>query len=142
MDYDLANEILYSHAKTPLIRPKLAKFQSYYKSKNLSCGDTFEIWLSLEDGNISLGYNVNGCTVNKGVSSLFLSYIERQKVADAIDVINQAKGLITTGIVTDNSAEKLTPLITLYEIPTRWQCGLLCIESTYIALTALLKPSL
>jgi nitrogen fixation NifU-like protein len=126
---DLYNAEIMERGRRPKHMRRLDTFDATARGDNPMCGDRVQVWLKFSpDGAIAeTGFEARGCEISKASADLMVDAVKQQKPADARALFTAFRRLVQTGACPDCGAdlEKLRPLASVHEYPSRVKCATL-----------------
>jgi len=126
---DLYNAEIMERGRRPRHMRRLENFDATARGDNPMCGDRVQVWLKYSpDGAIAdTGFEARGCEISKASADLMVDAVNQQKPADARALFAAFRTMVQTGTCPECSAdlEKLRPLASVHEFPSRVKCATL-----------------
>ena len=138
---DLYAEVVMDHNRTPRNFKKIEDADSSAEGFNPLCGDQISLYLTLDsDGGIEdIGYVAAGCAISKAAASMMSEAVKGRSSADAQQVIDNFRLLLTSKTGDDFDYEILGDLEILEGVskfPTRIKCATLPVHTLASALNS------
>ncbi|MSO90606.1 MAG: SUF system NifU family Fe-S cluster assembly protein [Acetobacteraceae bacterium] len=130
---DLYQDVILDHGRRPRHGTRLAAFDATAKGDNPMCGDRVQLWLKYAPDNTidDIGFEARGCAISVASADLMAEIVRGRSPADTKALFGAFRDMVSTGICPDCSAslaeplEKLKPLSSVYEYPSRVKCATL-----------------
>jgi nitrogen fixation protein NifU and related proteins len=117
---EIYKQKMIDHYRNPRNFGKMENFTHSFKVQNLSCGDTIEVWLEVDDnGTIEEAtFFGDGCVIALASSSLLTEQIKGKKITE----------------VSNYTSETIVNMLGIELQPARLKCALMSLEATQKAL--------
>ena len=126
---DLYNAEIMERGRRPRHMRRLDTFDATARGDNPMCGDRVQVWLKYSpDGAIAdTGFEARGCEISKASADLMVDAVNHQKPSEARALFSAFRTMVQTGACPDCGAdlEKLRPLASVHEYPSRVKCATL-----------------
>ncbi len=135
----LYEEVILDHNRNPRNYPKKPSGTNHSAHGfNPLCGDEFQIHLRVEDNIIAdVGFEGAGCAISTASASLMTEALKGKKIADADNIFEEVRRLLTEEKQKGDPADflgKLTVLTGVKEFPMRVKCATLAWHTMHAAL--------
>ena len=135
---DLYQEVILDHSKHPhnyhTIEGASLKAEGY----NPLCGDKVTVFLKMAgDKIVDIGFQGSGCAISKSAASVMTDEVKGKTKAEAENLIEKFRELVTGAKADQPSAEELGKLAVfsgVCEFPTRVKCAILSWHTLHAAL--------
>ena len=136
---DLYREVILEHYKRPRNFGKLEGANLQSQGHNPSCGDRVALELLLEDDRIqAIHFCGSGCAISTASASMLTELIQGKTQAEALELIEQFKGMIVDGTPPSRELGRLAALAGTHQFPARVKCATLAWNALEQALRAAL----
>ncbi|MDR3538320.1 MAG: SUF system NifU family Fe-S cluster assembly protein [Acetobacteraceae bacterium] len=130
---DLYQEVILEHGRHPRHGKRLEAFDATAKGDNPMCGDRVQVWLRYgpNDTIAEAGFEARGCAISVASADLMAETVPNRSKADARVLFAAFRDMARTGTCPDCGAaladplERLAPLSSVHEYPSRVKCATL-----------------
>jgi len=125
---DLYQQIILHHSRQPHHFGRLPEATHVYKADNPLCGDSYEIFLQVEDGTIrQVAFEGAGCAISKASASLMTDTVTGKSLAEFEAVFARFHALVLGGATAPTPEEmgKLAAFSGIWKFPARVKCAML-----------------
>lgn len=134
----LYQKVVMEHARTPHNFGSLDGFSASGEGDNPMCGDSFKVFVKLEDEVITdVTFTGAGCAVSKSSASVMTEQVKGKTVNEVKAIFEQFQELVNGEVEPEDADEKLGDLLAfagIAEFPVRIQCATLAWEALMEAL--------
>ncbi|MEM6765049.1 MAG: Fe-S cluster assembly sulfur transfer protein SufU [Bacteroidota bacterium] len=129
----LYKTVILSHSKQPYKFGKRENSLHLLKAYNPICGDKFELYVEVEDGNITdLGFHGYGCSISKASTSVLATYIEGKSLKESLAITKAYLDMLNPDIQLNNQLdEDFLAFAAAREFPGRLTCASLSWEEIH-----------
>ncbi len=137
---DLYQQVILDHCKKPRNFHELVAATNSAQGHNPLCGDNLKLFLTL-DGDVikDASFVGSGCCISKASASLLTDNIKGKTKAEAEQMFERVREMVTTGKVVGDVA-KLAVFAGVYKYPARVKCAILSWHALMGALKGEAKP--
>lgn len=134
---DLYQQIIIDHSQHPHNFCELDNPGYTKEGYNPLCGDKIILYINKKNGIITdISFQGSGCAISTASASLMTDAIKGKTIAEALELFDKFKELITTGKVAEiEKLGKLAVLAGVSEFPMRLKCATLAWHTLKNALT-------
>ena len=126
---DLYQEMVMDHNSRPRNFRKVEDADWSLEGYNPLCGDRYTVYLKLDGGLISdIGFQGSGCAISRSSASLMTESVKGKTTAEAREIFEAFRHMMTRGPGADFDADKLGDLEILSgvtDFPIRVKCATL-----------------
>ena len=127
---DLYQEVVMDHNRRPRNFKKLENAQRSAEGFNPLCGDQISLYLNVDDDGVieDIGFVGAGCAISKATASMMTEAVKGKKVAQAEEIFNAFRHMLTRAPEEEYDYELLGDLEILQGVsrfPTRIKCATL-----------------
>lgn len=135
---DLYQEIILHHSRNPRHFGPLPHSTHQAKAENPLCGDSYQVYLQVDDDNRikDATFEGAGCAISKASASLMTDAIIGKTVAEADALFEQFHNLVRgpEHNVNPETMGKLAAFSGVWKFPARVKCAILCWHAVHNAL--------
>ena len=135
---ELYRDIVMEHNRRPRNFRKMEHPTCSLEGYNPLCGDRVTLFLQLEDDRIAdIAFQGSGCAISRASASMMTESVKGKSKAEADELFNAVRGMLTRAPGSDFDGEKLGDLAILAgvaEFPTRIKCATLSWHALHTAL--------
>jgi nitrogen fixation NifU-like protein len=130
---ELYQEVILDHGRNPRYGHRLAVYDATAKGDNPMCGDRIEVFVKLAgDGTIeATGFEARGCAISVASADLMAETVQGRGKNATRALFETFREMVRTGTCPehdaglDESLERLAPLSSVHEYPSRVKCATL-----------------
>jgi nitrogen fixation NifU-like protein len=131
---DLYQQVILDHCKHPRNFRELPQCSCAAQGHNPLCGDQLKLFLALEGDVIKdASFVGSGCCISKASASLLTENVKGKSRAEAVQMFERVRGLVTTGQATGDVG-KLAVFAGVHKYPARVKCAILAWHALMSAL--------
>jgi len=136
---ELYQEVILDHSKHPRNFGKPESFSHEAHGYNPLCGDTVNVYLSLNDDGIvsDISFNGKGCAISVASASMMTEILKNKTRSEAEEIFEQFHNLVTGETETlpeTEDGERLMVLAGVKQFPMRVKCATLSWHAVHSAL--------
>jgi nitrogen fixation NifU-like protein len=135
---DLYQEIILNHSRHPRHFGRLENATHHIKADNPLCGDSYEVFLRVDEGGIirDATFEGAGCAISKASASLMTDAVIGHSIQDFETLFARFHDLVRgTGTApAPDSMGKLAAFSGIWKFPARVKCAILCWHAARTAL--------
>lgn len=124
---ELYQQVILDHNKSPRNFRKIENPSLFAEGYNPLCGDKINIYLNLDNDNISdISFQGSGCAISKASASIMTSMLKGKTKKEAEELFNRFHDLVTDKLGDDPNIQdlgKLAVLAGVREFPMRVKCA-------------------
>ena len=145
---ELYQEVILDHNKNPRNFRVMDDANRHASGNNPLCGDKVEVYLRVNgDGTIDdVSFQGSGCAISKSSASLMTTMLKGKSIADANDLFDKFRAVMTSGPGAEVSEEtleeigKLGVFAGVRDYPARVKCASLAWHTVHAALANVPDP--
>jgi nitrogen fixation NifU-like protein len=125
---DLYQEVILDHGRKPRHGTRLAAFDATARGDNPMCGDRIQIWVKYgTDRTITeTGFEARGCAISVASADLMAETVAGLAPGEITPMFEAFQSMARTGLCPDCARlERLRPLASVHEYPSRLKCATL-----------------
>ncbi len=127
---DLYQDIILHHSRAPRHFGQLEQHSHHIKADNPLCGDSYELFLQIDDQGIirNATFQGAGCAISKASTSLMLDAIIGKSIQEAEELFIHFQRLVKepgSPESQDESMGKLAAFSGVWKFPSRVKCAIL-----------------
>ncbi len=119
---ELYQELIIDHSKNPKNFGTLKNADFYAEGINPLCGDSYEVFIKMEDGKIAeVKFTGNGCAISKSSGSMMTQALIGKSKKDALLLLEDFRNLLSGDLKKDLG--KLSVFRGVHDYPSRVKCA-------------------
>jgi nitrogen fixation protein NifU and related proteins len=125
---DLYNATIIERGRRPQHMHRLESFDATAKGDNPMCGDRVQVWVKRDgcDTISAVGFEARGCEISKASADLMVEAVAGRTAEDTKRLFAAFRAMAQSGDCPDCAAlDKLRPLASVHEYPSRIKCATL-----------------
>lgn len=132
---NLYKDLIIDHGMNPRNKCIIKNYTHTAKGFNHFCGDSFTIYLKLNNDQIeSISFDGKGCSISTASASIMTISVKNKSILDFEKTFDYLKNLLNNNNINDNY-EKINILSNVKNFPSRIKCATLIWHTTHDAIT-------
>lgn len=135
---ELYQQVILEHSRSPRNFKELDGASHSAEGYNPLCGDQITVFVELDgDRIVDIAFRGSGCAISKASASLMTAALKGMTLAEAEELFDQFRGMVTSGRDSDideDALGKLAVLSGVREFPVRVKCATLAWHTLKAAL--------
>ncbi|KPK80853.1 MAG: nitrogen fixation protein NifU [Gemmatimonas sp. SM23_52] len=141
---ELYQQVIIEHSRNPRNFKELEGASHSAEGYNPLCGDQITVYVVLEGERVKdIAFKGSGCAISKASASLMTTVVKGKTRAEAEEIFDRFRAMVTSGhdtAVDEEALGKLTVLSGVREFPVRVKCATLAWHTLHAALEGKGEP--